>query len=203
MHIHQALADLQEIQSAFVRTRRFRLLRATIVLSTALLGIFGAVLQPLLLDRAHEQFGLHYVLYWSTIALVGSCGALIATAYRYYCWPNRWDRELWMEAAWLFVPSLAVGAVMTAAIAAQYPDLVNLLPAMWMLLFGLGVWSAAKVFSRAMSFVAGYYLLAGSISLLLAASYPFAPTVMFCGFGIGQLLMSGVLAYDEKTQAAE
>jgi hypothetical protein len=203
MHIHKALADLQEIQSAFVRTRRFRLLRATIVMSTALLGIFGAPLQPMLLDQTHEQFGLHYVIYWSAIALVGSCGALLGVAYRYYRSPSRWDREIWIEAAWLFVPSLAVGAVITVAIAGQYPELVNLLPAMWMLLFGLGVWSAAKVFSRAMSVVAGYYLLAGSVSLLLASKYPFAPAVMFCGFGIGQILMSGVLAYDEKTQATE
>jgi hypothetical protein len=203
MHIHKALADLQEIQSVFVRTRRFRLLRATIVLSTALLGIFGAVLQPMLLDHAHEQFGLHYVVYWSTIALIGAIGALIGVAYRYYRSPSRWDRELWMEAAWLFMPSLGVGAVITVAIATQYPDLANLLPSLWMLLFGLGVWSVAKVFTRAMSFVAGYYLLVGSMALLLAARYPFAPALMFCGFGIGQLLMGGVLAYDEKTHNVE
>ena len=173
------------------------------MLITALLGILGALLQSILLDQSHEQFSLHYIVYWGTIAMIGACGALTAVAYRYYRSPSRWDREMWIEAAWLFVPSLLVGGVITVAIAAQYPELADLLPSIWMLLFGLGIWSVAKVFSRATYLVASYYFIAGSVSLLAAAKYPFAPAMMFIGFGIGQLLMSGVLAYDEKTQAGE
>ncbi len=69
---------------------------------------------------------------------------------------------------------------------------------MWLLCFGLGVWSSAKVFPRSMYLVAAYYLLLGTVAMLLADRWVFSPIWMGLGFGMGQFLMSGVLAYDDK-----
>ena len=45
MHIHQALADVRQIQAVLAKTERFRLLRATTVSTTAVLAFLGAGLQ--------------------------------------------------------------------------------------------------------------------------------------------------------------
>ncbi len=161
----------------------------------------GALLQPILLIGDSEHFASHYCWYWSRGGddrkapyrlpeLAGdtiSCRA-VGTA------------ELWSEAAWLFIPSLAVGTVLTITIAVQANELACYLPAIWMLLFGLGVWSAAKLFSRGMIAVALYYFITGKVDTCFHQHSPFSPYFMICGFGIGQILMTGVIAYDEKSR---
>lgn len=200
MHIHQALADVRQIQSVLAKTSQFRLLRATTVAATALLAILGAGLQAWIVGDASES-PVTYAVYWSAIAGVGAGCAILATAWRYWVRPNSWDRGLWFEASRSFVPSLAVGGFLTAVITMRYPQMAATLPGIWSLLFGLGVWSTTKIFPRAMSLVAAYYFVVGLAALVMADKWPFSAFWMAVAFGGGQFFMSGVLAYDEREQA--
>ncbi len=202
MHIHQALADVRQIQAVLAKTERFRLLRATTVVATSLLAIVGASLQVWFVGDASKAT-LAYVIYWSVIAAAGASCAVLATAWRYWVRPTSWDRQLWLEASWSFVPSLLVGGLLTAVIALRYPDIAVALPGIWSLLFGLGVWSAARLFPRAMTGVASYYFAVGAAALVLAEYWPYLPLWMAVAFGGGQAIMCGVLAYDERQQTRE
>lgn len=202
MHIHQALADVRQIQAVLAKTERFRLLRATTVATTALLAIVGAGLQTWIVGNPSESPFL-YAVYWSIIAGAGASCAVLATAWRYWGRPTSWDRGLWFEASRSFVPSLAVGGLLTAVIAMRYPEMAVALPGVWSLLFGLGVWSTTRIFPRAMTGVAAYYFIAGTAALVLAAKWPFSPLWMAVAFGGGQAIMCGVLAYDERQQSRE
>lgn len=200
MHIHQALADVRQIQSVLAKTERFRLLRATTVAATAVLAFLGAWLQAWLVGEASES-PLAYAVYWSAIASAGAGCALLASAWRYWGRPTSWDRAMWLEASRSFVPALAVGGLLTAVIALRYPSVASLLPGIWSLLFGLGVWATTRVFPRGMSGVALYYLIVGVVAILFAERWAFSPWWMSVAFGGGQLLMCGVLAYEERQQS--
>jgi hypothetical protein len=200
MELRQALAQLHDMQATFQQVRQFRLLRAVTVFATSLLGIVGSCLQPLILPD-HQVYS--FVVYWSSIAGVAILITLLSVYVKYSQSRARWDRELWLEAAIRFVPSIMVGAIITATWCWHQTLAVIYLPGMWLLCFGLGVWSSAKVFPRSMYLVAGYYFLAGTLALLFADRWVFSPVWMGGGFGIGQLLMSGVLAYDEQKSNTE
>lgn len=202
MHIHQALADVRQIQAVLAKTERFRLLRATTVAATACLAIAGASLQHWFVGNASEA-PLAYAIYWSAIAGAGAGCAVLATAWRYWGRPTSWDRGLWFEASRSFVPSLVVGGLLTAVIATRYTEAAAALPGIWGLLFGLGVWSAARLFPRAMAGVAAYYFLIGTVALIMAEKWSFSPLWMAAAFGVGQAVMCGVLAYDERQQSRE
>ncbi len=199
MHIHQALADVRQIQAVLSKTERFRLLRATTVAATAVLAILGAGLQAWIVGDASVS-PLAYAVYWSVIAAAGAGCALLASAWRYWGRPTSWDRAMWFEASRGFVPSLAVGGLLTAVIALRYPAVATLLPGMWSLLFGLGVWTTTRVFPRGMSGVAVYYLVVGVAAVIMAEKSALSPWWMAVAFGGGQLLMCGVLAYEERQQ---
>lgn len=200
MHVHQALADVRQIQTVLAKTERFRLLRATTVGTTACLAIVGASLQAWFVGNPAEA-PFRYAVYWSVIAAVGACCAIMATAWRYWVRPTSWDRELWFEASRSFVPALAVGGLLTGVIVWRYQEMAGALPGIWSLLFGLGVWSAARLFPRTMSGVAAYYFLAGTLALMSAEKGLYSPLWMAVAFGGGQLIMCGVLAYDERQQS--
>ena len=199
MHIHQALADVRQIQAVLAKTERFRLLRATTVAATAVLAFMGAGLQALFVGEASDS-PLPYAVYWSVIAAAGAGCAISATAWRYWGQPTSWDRAMWLEASRGFVPALAVGGLFTAVIALRYPAVASLLPGIWSLLFGLGVWATTRVFSRGMAGVAFYYFVVGVVALIFAEKWAFSPWWMVLAFGGGQLLMCGVLAYEERQQ---
>jgi hypothetical protein len=202
MHIHQALADVRQIQAVLAKTERFRLLRATTVAATVLLAVVGASLQVLCIGNAGDS-PFAYAVYWSVIAGAGAGCAVMATAWRYWVRPTSWDRGLWFEASRGFVPSLVVGGLLTAVIAVRYPEMTVALPGVWSLLFGLGVWSAARLFPRAMAGVAAYYFSVGTVALILTEKWPYSSLWMAVAFGGGQLIMCGVLAYDERQQSSE
>ena len=201
MHIHQALADVRQIQAVLAKTERFRLLRATTVAATALLAFFGAALQAWSVGDASED-PLAYFVYWSVIAAAGAGCAILATAWRYWGRPTSWDRALWFEASRSFVPALAVGGLLTAVIALRHPGAATLLPGIWSMLFGLGVWATTRIFPRSMSGAALYYFVVGVVALVFADNWPFSPLWMAAAFGGGQLLMCGVLAYEERQQSS-
>ena len=199
MHIHQALSDVRQIQAVLAKTERFRLLRATTVATTAVLACLGAALQTWIVDDASEA-PLAYAVYWSVIAAAGAGCAILATAWRYWGRPTSWDRALWLEASRSFVPALIVGGLLTTVIGLRYPGAASMLPGIWSLLFGLGVWATTRIFPRGMAGVAGYYLAVGVAALILAERWVFSPWWMAVAFGGGQLLMCGVLAYEERQQ---
>ncbi len=106
MKLRQALDHLHDIQATFQQVRQFRLLRAITVLATSLLGIVGSCVQRLVLSG--DQV-LDFVVYWSSIAGIAILITLTSVYIKYAQSRTRWDRELWLEAALRFVPSIMVG----------------------------------------------------------------------------------------------
>jgi hypothetical protein len=76
------------------------------------------------------------------------------------------------------------------------PQSLWMLPGLWQILFGLGVFASGRFLPRAMGMVGFWYLAAGLLSLAFASGAgAFAPWVMGAPFGIGQLLVAAALHF--------
>jgi hypothetical protein len=108
------------------------------------------------------------------------------------------DLSLRREITWLaveqFVPCLAAGGLVTVVLVRSAPETLWMLPGLWQILFGLGVFASCRLLPRATFGVAVFYLVAGLLSLSLArGDAAFSPWTMGIPFGVGQLCAAGVL----------
>jgi len=95
------------------------------------------------------------------------------------------------------LPSIVVGAVVTFAIfhvSANDEMLIRLLPGIWAMLYGLGLWSCGSNLPKLAHLATFYFLIAGGTSLaLIGNSESMHPAEMVLLFGVGQLLLSAIL----------
>ena len=69
-----------------------------------------------------------------------------------------------------------------------------MLPGLWQVVFGLGVFASCRFLPKAMVVVGGWYLACGLGCIALASSaHAFSPEDMGVPFGIGQLMIAAVL----------
>ena len=93
-----------------------------------------------------------------------------------------------------FLPCAVAGGALTAVLATFAPQALWMLPGLWQILFGLGVFASCRFLPRAMLVVGAWYLGTGLLCLALGGgAQTFAPWTMGVPFGIGQLLVAAVL----------
>jgi hypothetical protein len=131
--------------------------------------------------------------------LVGSCffsavAAGIEMAYRHWKTDDRLQRELTLLAVEQFLPSIVAGSMVTAVIAYFAHEQSWMLPGLWSIFFGLGIFASHRLLPHATFWVATYYLLAGGVCLVTTqGSLALSPWTMMGTFGIGQFLAAAVL----------
>jgi hypothetical protein len=93
-----------------------------------------------------------------------------------------------------FFPCLVAGALLTLVLARSAPQCVWMLPGLWQVLYGLGIFASCRLLPRPIFGVAAFYLLAGLSTLAMAQDdRALSPWAMGLPFGIGQLLAAAVL----------
>src|SRR5580704_7598130 len=85
-----------------------------------------------------------------------------------------------------FLPAAAAGALITATLWRFAPQSLSLLPGLWQITFGLGVFASCRFLPRAMVLVGGWYV-AGGLACLAYAQGPhaYSPWTMGAPFGVG------------------
>lgn len=93
-----------------------------------------------------------------------------------------------------FLPAAVAGGALTAILPAAAPQSLWMLPGLWQILFGLGVFASCRFLPRAMLLVGWWYLGCGLLCLALGGGpQAFAPWTMTAPFGVGQALVAAVL----------
>lgn len=101
-----------------------------------------------------------------------------------------------------FLPCLIAGAAIGWIIIDQAPTLIWILPGLWQILIGLGLFAATTMLPRNVLCAAAWYLVSGLVVFLLSAqSMTLTPWAMGIPFGVGQILLACVLHWaPEKTK---
>jgi hypothetical protein len=93
-----------------------------------------------------------------------------------------------------FLPVATAGAILGIVVLFRLPEHCRLLPGIWQLLMGVGIFAVLSNLPRQMIVAAVFYFGAGTLSLLLSGTQgPVTAALMALPFGLGQLLVAAIL----------
>jgi hypothetical protein len=184
----EAARQLSEIHEQIAKGEVYRGSQPTVVALGGLVGVAAALLQPQLVEAPRT-----FVAYWFAIA-AGNVLINALSLVRGYLRDDRYGRRhTWIVIGQL-APALAAGALVAAAAFTRWPQLIPLLPPIWALLLGLGLFAARPYLPRYIGWVALYHV--ALAALLFQLGSPTLATlglIMGIGFGVGQLASATVL----------
>ena len=203
MELGEALEQIHVIRAQFARTEVFRGYKAVTVGCTGALAILAAAIQPIFvpdpLDNTHA-----YLQLWIGVAAISAIWVAIELTTRWVKSDSSLQREQTLSAVGQFLPCLVAGAAMTWAVVTFSLDAAHILPGLWSILFGLGIFASCRQMPRHMGIVGAYYLFAGVTCLaIVRGAHSFHPLAMAGTFGVGQILTAVILYLALERRHAE
>ncbi len=195
MDVSQAMSQLAEIHKHLTRTEVYRGYRSQTVAVTGVVALVGATFQSAILDSLG---GLNAVHYWVTIAVVNVLLVASDIVWDYYRAFSPLQRKMTATVIGQLLPCLAVGAVVTVAVALKVPHFLGLLPGLWALLYAMGIFASRPHLAHGVGWVGLFYFVAGSWLLLTAQPVFQSPWLMGSVFGLGQLFLSSALYWNQE-----
>jgi len=193
MELREALSQISEIRAQVARTETFRGYRSLTVGFTGLLALAAAGVQSALLTNPADHMRGYLVL-WIAAAALSLLAAGTELCVRAYASSSMLARQLTALAVEQFLPCVAAGVVVTTAVALRAADRIWMLPGLWSVLFGLGIFASCRLLPRMTFFVALYYLFCGAVLLIVAEpAFALSPWAMGVTFGVGQLSAAAIL----------
>ncbi|HUZ13617.1 MAG TPA: hypothetical protein VMU93_12280 [Caulobacteraceae bacterium] len=191
--LERALAEIGAIRSQIARGAQFHGLGPTTFAATALLAFLAAAGQARWIAPA--DVGAFLAL-WIAVAAV-SAGVIafemVARSRRLH---SQLADEMIAGAVTQFLPAAAVGALLTLVMLRFSAQGLWMLPGLWQIVFGLGVFASCRFLPRAMALVGGWYVATGVVCIALAQGPgAFSPWAMGVPFGVGQLIVAAVLRF--------
>ena len=202
MELRDAIDQISMIRSQLAATERLRSLRAVPVALSGALAVAAALLQPALLVDPLVQ-PERYLWLWCGAAVISGVVAGVVVTRRALRSPGALSAAQARLAGIQFLPSLAVGAVVTAFVATKAPALLWLLPGLWQLLFGLANLAAHRLLPAPAMFVGVMFLASGACCLWFGER-ALEPWAMGLPFAAGQSALAMILWWHhERTETAE
>jgi hypothetical protein len=202
MELREALAQISEIRDHLARTETFEGYRSATAAASGVLALVAAVVQSASIADPMGHLDTYLGL-WIGVAIVSAGMAGIEMLVRCRRSTSETAVRLSRMVVEQFLPCVVVGALLTVAIAVVAPETAWMLPGLWSLVFGLGVFASARLLPRPVVWVAAYYLLAGSACLAGAKRLELlSPWLMACTFGGGQLLAAAVIYWNVERRHA-
>ena len=202
MDLSRALGQLADIHQQIAKGEIYRGYRSLPIAASGLIGLGAAWGQGRTLGSGDP---IGFVVYWSTIA---ACAGLVGASeiiYNYVVHDDRATRRQTARVVGQFLPSIVAGAVVTVSLVHLSAALVPLLPGLWAICFGVGIFASRPYLPRASGWVALFYYAAG-VGLLWIARGPDPVPAWWVGgtFGAGQLMAALVLYWNlERTPAID
>jgi hypothetical protein len=198
VEVGRALDQIAEIHQQIAKGEVYRGYRSLPIAASGLMGFTAAWFQPASLGTGDP---IGFVLYWTAIAALAGFVGSSEIIYNYVVHDNGSDRRQTRKVVGQFLPSLVGGAAITVCLTHLSAALVALLPGLWAICFGIGIFASRPYLPKASGWIALFYYAAG-FSLLWIARGPDPLTGWWVGgvFGTGQLLGALVLWWNlERT----
>jgi hypothetical protein len=193
MQLDEALRQISDIRQQMARSEVFRGYRSMTVGFSGLLGLLAATVQVRWVPSPGSDLG-RYLGLWLGVAAASSLVAGTEMYWRARGTESRLARQRTLLAFEQFLPCVVAGALLTLCIYRSAPQVAWMLPGLWSLVYGLGVFASYRLLPRQVFWVGSYYVLCGCGCLLWGqGDSAFSPWQMGISFGGGQLLGAGIL----------
>lgn len=193
--LDRALADIFAIRSQIAAGTAFRGYGPATVAITAALALVTAAAQFIWLDDPTSQ-PLIFFAGWTTTALLSAGIIWVEMQARSHRHHSGLADAMVYQAIEQFLPAGAGGAVLAMMLGKFAPQTLWMLPGLWQVLVGLGIFASARSLPRAVALAGGWYFVAGFTVLMLASqTHALSPWTMGLPFVIGQLLVAAILYF--------
>ncbi|MCK5933260.1 MAG: hypothetical protein KAG89_13935 [Fulvimarina manganoxydans] len=193
MDHRKALADIDDIRNQLAASTTFQGFGPAALTATGGLALLMTLLQATMLAPMAAD-PIAFFSSWIAVAVVATAliGAeMLVRSRRHH---SGLADAMILQAVQQFLPSGAAGAAIAAILLRFAPDAVWMLPGLWQILVGIGIFSAAHSLPKAANLGAAWYFIAGCVVLMLASqSHALSPWAMGIPFAVGQLLMAAVI----------
>ncbi len=200
--LNKALGDISSIRRQVAHSTEFRGYGPATLASTGVLAVAAAGAQALWLPDPANRIAAYLSIWISTAALSAAViGMQMYTRTRRI--HSGMADEMIRMAVEQFLPSAGAGALITLAIVRYVPAVVWMLPGLWQIIFSLGVFSSCRFLPRAVAGAGAWYLLTGLTCIVLGDGRALSPWAMGIPYGVGQLLVAGILLLTAKEDTNE
>ena len=201
--LDKALADILAIRSQIAAGTAFRGYGPAAVAATGALAFVTMLLQLLWLDDPSAQ-PLTFFLGWGAAALVAGAMIWIEMVARTRRHHLGLADAMIHQAVEQFLPAGVAGVLLAVMLFKFAPEALWMLPGLWQLLVGLGVFASVRSLSRTVAFAGAWYFVTGFSTLLVASqNHALSPWTMGLPFVAGQLLMAAILHFASGGNDAE
>ncbi len=200
--LHKALGDITSIRRQMAQSTEFRGYGPATLAATGLIAFCAAGIQALWIAVPAHHFA-SYLTVWIATAIVSAALIGMQMHARTRRIHSGLADEMIRMAVEQFLPSAVAGGLITAVIFAYAPAILWALPGLWQIIFSLGVFSSCRFLPRAMIAAGVWYLFTGLFCLSLADARAFSPWAMGIPYGVGQLLVAGILYFYRREETDE
>lgn len=191
-NLHKALGDISSIRRQMAQSTEFRGYGPATLAATGVLAILTASAQAIWLPDPANHISAYVILWISTAAL-----SAVLTSVQMHTRSRRihsgLSNEMIRMAVEQFLPAAGTGLLVTIVVARFVPAVFWMLPGLWQVIFSLGIFSSCRFMPRLMIVAGAWYLLSGLVCIALGDSRSLAPWTMGLAYGVGQLLVAGIL----------
>ena len=200
--LNKALGDISSIRMQVARTTEFRGYGPATLATTSIFAVLAAVAQEIWIPQpamhAQQFVGLWYSTAFVSAALAG---------FQMYTRSRRMhsglsDKMIHM-AVEQFLPALGAGLLLTFVMLRTVPELAWMLPGLWQVTFSLGIFASCRFLPRPIVAAGMWYLLTGLLCVALGGNRALSPWAMAIPFGVGQMLVAGILFFCARKSGDE
>jgi hypothetical protein len=193
--LHKALADIGSIRQQVAAGTMFRGFGPTVVAVTGLLAAVTATAQSIWLD-ALGRHPVVFLAFWAATAAVSAAliGAeMVARTRRHH---GGLADAMLINAVEQALPAGTAGVAIALVLIQLAPETLWVLPGLWQVLVGLGIFASVRSLPRAVAWAGTWYVAAGVVVLALSSqTQALSPWAMGLPFVIGQLLLAAILHF--------
>jgi hypothetical protein len=194
--LNKALADILEIRARIAAGTPFRGYGPLAMSLTGLIGLATALLQTFLFPAADAAA---FVTTWMLAGILCVTVVRIEMQGRSRRHHSSLAIAMINQAIEQFLPAAVASVFLPLFIVQFAPQSAWLLPGLWQILVGIGIFASLRSLPRAIALAGSWYFLSGFVCLLLASfSHTLSPWAMGLPFLIGQMLIACILHYSAR-----
>jgi hypothetical protein len=200
--LNKALGEISSIRRQVARSTEFRGYGPTTLAATGGIAILAAGVQAVWLPNPTNRIPV-YLAIWVSTAILSAALIAVQTVTRSQRLHSGMADEMVRMAIAQFLPAAGAGALLTIVLIGSVPAALWMLPGLWQITFSLGVFSSCRFLPRPMAVAGAWYLLTGLACIALADSRALSPWTMGVSYGVGQLLVAGILFFTPQEGSDE
>jgi hypothetical protein len=200
--LNKALGDISSIRRQVARSTEFHGYGPATLAATGGIAVLAAGVQTVWLPNPASRVPAYLAISIST-AIISAALIAVQTVTRSHRMHSGLADEMIRMAVEQFWPAAGAGALLTIVLVGSVPAALWMLPGLWQITFSLGVFSSCRFLPRPMAAAGAWYLLTGLTCIALADGRALSPWTMGVSYGVGQLLVAGILFFTAEEGSDE